>query len=206
MDHGDALFAHAAGRRLQVQLRRHRDDKDEIIPAGPLRHQCLVHAGRVLAHALGHMDAVHGHALLVGILMRRIGHLGPFQNPHRVGFCFFSHNHVLPITSLPSQSPTATAPPTGELFSRSGKNPLIAYHLWLPCSRALSKSAAAACLCRKARHVLRSKALFTPLKPARPAKGSPFGGAGAQRLRGFCPILPLFPKNIKKPLDFRKLK
>jgi hypothetical protein len=91
MDHGDALFAHAAGRRLQVQLRRHRDDKDEIIPAGPLRHQCLVHAGRVLAHALGHMDAVHGHALLVGILMRRIGHLGPLQNPHRVGFCFFSH-------------------------------------------------------------------------------------------------------------------
>ena len=116
MDHGDALFAHAAGRCLQVQLRRHRDDKDEIIPAGPLRHQCLVHAGRVLAHALGHMDAVHGHALLVGVLMRRIGHLGPLQDPHCVGFCFFSHNHVLPITSLPSQSPTATAPPTGGAF------------------------------------------------------------------------------------------
>ena len=91
MDHRHALFAHAAGGGLQVKLRCHRDDENEVVPAGPLRHQRLVDAGGVLAHAGGDGHAVHRHALFVGIFMRGIGHLGPLQDAHGVRFCFFAH-------------------------------------------------------------------------------------------------------------------
>ena len=91
MYHRHALFAHAAGGGFQIQLCRHRDDEDEVVLAVPLRHQRLVDAGRVFADAGGDSHAVHGHALFVGIFMRGVGHLGPLQNAHGVGFCFFAH-------------------------------------------------------------------------------------------------------------------
>ena len=99
MDHGHALFAHAAGGGFQVQLRCHRDDEDEIISAGPLGHQCFIHAGGVFPYAGGYRHAVHRYALLVGVFMGGIGHLGPLQNAHGIGLCFFSHSSITPIGS-----------------------------------------------------------------------------------------------------------
>ena len=91
MDHGYAFFAHAAGSGLQVKLCRHRNDEHKVVFAAALGHQRLVYAGRVLAHAAGHIHTGHGHALFVGVLVGRIGHLFTFQNAHGIGFCFFSH-------------------------------------------------------------------------------------------------------------------
>ena len=91
MDHGYAFFAHAAGSGLQVKLCRHRNDEHKVVFAAALGHQRLIYAGRVLPHAGGHGHAVHRHALLVGILVGCIGHLGPFQDAHGIRFCFFSH-------------------------------------------------------------------------------------------------------------------
>ena len=91
MDHRHALFAHTAGGGLQIQLRCHRNDEDEIVFAGSLRYQRFVHACRVLAHAGCHGHAVHSHALFVGVLVGGVGYLFTFQNAHGIGFCFFSH-------------------------------------------------------------------------------------------------------------------
>ena len=92
MDHGDALFAHAAGGGFQIQLGRHRDDKHKVVFAAALGHQRLIYAGRILPHAGGHGHAVH--PLLVGVLVGRVGHLCPLQDPHCVRFCFFAHGMI----------------------------------------------------------------------------------------------------------------
>lgn len=69
-DHLDGFLSHRLGGGLQVQLLQHRDDEHIIFLAGPLSHQSLAYAGRVLVNEGGHAGAIHrpvGVGVVVGV-------------------------------------------------------------------------------------------------------------------------------------------
>ena len=80
------------GGLFQVQGGGHGDVKDVVVPGSATGHQGLEHRRRVLAHGLGHGDAVYG-AVLMGVAVGGVGDFLLFQRAHDVGFFFFLFGH-----------------------------------------------------------------------------------------------------------------
>ena len=93
MEHGHALLPHGLGRLLEIQFLRHRDDKHIVTALGPMGHQRLEYAGRILSQRLRHGHAVH-RLISMGIVPGLIGDLLLIQNAHHIGLLFFHSYHT----------------------------------------------------------------------------------------------------------------